>query len=126
MRVPGKEKLKMRFKGFIILGLCIIFLVGCAKGTENMNEDTVEQIKDFLMSQYEFGSENAVKGAAARLNSVGCGKPAGSVLVEDEDEVYVIELTDEKGNIFCFNIEHQGYIGPILNGDGDYLYTPID
>lgn len=96
------------------------------KEDAEMSEEVIEQIKSFLMENVSFGSESAVYGAASRLYEAGCSKAVGLSLVDDTDGVYMLELSDDKGQVFCFSIDHKGYIGPVRDKNGNYLYTPID
>ena len=78
------------------------------------------------MERLPFADENAVLGAAQRLNQVGCGLIAEIEVEEDDGRVYVLNLTDEEQNVFHTVMDYEGYIGPIQDEDGNYLYAPIE
>lgn len=85
-----------------------------------------EQNAALLMERLPFADENAVLGAAQRLNQVGCGLIAEIEVEEDDGRVYVLNLTDEEQNVFHTVMDYEGYIGPIQDEDGNYLYAPIE
>ena len=133
-------------KNIIVIGLCVLFFTGCTRFQNNTKENEVhnisgdvltqnedstgsdvsDKIAEFLMDAYEFESESAVKGAAERLYDAGCNIIISSQLIDASDDVYTIELIDINDKTFLFTIDHQGYIGPIQDKEGNYLYTPID
>lgn len=91
------------------------------------NKESVEiQIKEFLMQHLAFRSEDAVMGTAQKLSDAGCKTPVELLLTEDSDDVYVVQLKDQNNNVFLFNVSHDGYVGPIQDDQGNYLYAPID
>ena len=94
---------------------------------EEYNEqETIEYNHQFLMDKLKFESSDAVLGASTRLTECGVSKIAKLEVIDDSDYVYILRVTDNKGQTFKFNISYHGSIGPILDTQGNYLYTPID
>lgn len=94
---------------------------------EEYNEqETIEYNHQFLMNKLKFESSDAVLGASTRLTECGVSKIAKLEVIDDSDYVYILRVTDDKGQTFKFNISYHGSIGPILDTQGNYLYTPID
>ena len=78
------------------------------------------------METLSFSDEDAVLGAAQRLEQAGCGRITEIAVEEDDGRVYVLNLTDEEQNVFHTVMDYEGYIGPIQDEDGNYLYAPIE
>ena len=94
---------------------------------EKHNEqETIEYNYKFLMDKLKFESSDAVLGASTRLTECGVNKITNLEVIDDSDYVYILRITDDKGQTFKFNISYNGSIGPILDTQGNYLYTPID
>ena len=94
---------------------------------EKYNEqETIEYNHQFLMDKLKFESSDAVLGASTRLTECGVNKITNLEVIDDSDYVYILRVTDDKGQTFKFNISYNGSIGPILDTQGNYLYTPID
>ncbi|MBR1845302.1 MAG: hypothetical protein IJ792_01745 [Oscillospiraceae bacterium] len=85
-----------------------------------------EQNAALLMETLPFADENAVLGAAQQLEQAGCGPIAKIEVEEDDGRVYVLTLTDEEQKVFRTVMNYEGYIGPIQDEEGNYLYAPID
>ena len=73
-----------------------------------------------------FTDENAVLGTAQRLGQAGCGRITEIEVEEDDGRVYVLNLTDQNGHVFHTVVDYKGYIGPIQDEEGNYLYAPIE
>ena len=80
-----------------------------AEAADDRALEWAEQNAALLMETLSFSDEDAVLGAA-----------------QHDGRVYVLNLTDEEQNVFHTVMDYEGYIGPIQDGEGDYLYVPID
>lgn len=94
--------------------------------TKYNEQETIEHNHQFLMDELKFESSDAVLGASTRLAECGVSKITKLEVIDDSDSVYILRVTDDKGQTFKFNISYHGSIGPILDAQGNYLYTPID
>ena len=143
MRLMMKSK-KLRALAILIFSMNIL---GCGNTNENVevtnqqseetnnliddavnksDEEIVESIKSMLCNTFDFKSETAVLGSAQKLHNVGCCEPNKIELVNNDNDVYIIKVTDINGNEYSFTIDSNGYIGPITDKNGKDLYTPID
>lgn len=134
-------------KGLIAVLMSVIVLSGCgvSKTTEQgvvassqdttSKEDELNVVIDdevctsnvqIFMDKLTFTDKDAVLGSVQRLNSVGCGAITDIYIIEGSDNVYVLKVTDEDGDVFQITMDSTGYIGPIQDNDGNYLYMPID
>lgn len=66
------------------------------------------------------------KGTAELLSEVGCGAIQEIVEIEDDGKCYEVFVVDEAGQEFVFTMSYDGYPGYITDGDGNYLYIPLD
>ncbi len=96
---------------------------------EDINSEALEwteQNAALLMEALPFTDENAVLGTAQRLGQAGCGRITEIEVEEDDGRVYVLNLTDQNGHVFHTVVDYKGYIGPIQDEEGNYLYAPIE
>ena len=98
---------------------------------ESAEEQTAEK-KEFAYKEEnriffieELGmSENRAIGAAQMLEMVGCG-----TIVDYEDKIdgknaYTITLINTEGKKYFTSFDMDGFIGPIKDEAGEYLYAP--
>ncbi|MBO4981817.1 MAG: hypothetical protein J6C84_07980 [Lachnospiraceae bacterium] len=112
-------------KGIILACLlCLMgtLMTGCS---DDVNADIIEQNKTFLIQELGLEEDRAL-GAANTLEKAGCG-----LIVEYADKVvdqkaYSITLVNENGDKYYTAFDRNGYIGPIRDANGKYLYAPID
>ncbi len=97
-----------------------------AEAADDRALEWAEQNAALLMETLSFSDEDAVLGAAQRLEQAGCGRITEIAVEEDDGRVYVLNLTDEEQNVFHTVMDYEGYIGPIQDEDGNYLYAPIE
>ena len=83
-------------------------------------------MKSATWEQFDFESESAVLASAEILYESGCGEPQKIELVNHPEDVYILALSDIDGKVFHFTMDAQGYIGPVTDDDGNYLYSPMD
>lgn len=86
-------------------------------------------IAKYLYDHYDFedGAYAHIEdGAAKILNDAGCHKIVDSHIEESDDDVYCLYIKDEEDNEFYFSISIDGYIGPVMDGNGEYVYTPVE
>ncbi|MCC8150609.1 MAG: hypothetical protein LIO96_03915 [Lachnospiraceae bacterium] len=91
-----------------------------------MAADTqIEQNREFLMEQVGT-PENGTMGTAQLLAEVGCGIIREIDSAEDNGKSYIIVVTDDAGQQFLFTMGYDGYPGYIKDGEGNFLYMPVD
>lgn len=106
-------------------------------GTEHVNEinegkEQTEEVKGYIEENMNFFleklglSENRAKGAAQMLEKAGCG-----AIVDYEDKVdgknaYTITLINSEGKKYFTSFDDDGFIGPIKDEMGEYLYAPVE
>ena len=95
--------------------------------SENTEIDTerVEANKNFFMDELEL-SESRATGTANQLEQCGCGRIVELKDRIDGEKAYQITLVNDKGEKFYTSFDMNGFIGPIKNEEGNYLYAPID
>ena len=95
------------------------------QGTD-MNMEQIEFNTAFLMETPGFTDEHAVGGAAEHLQEAGCGFISSVEVIDDSNEVYSLKIIDENGQVLYADMEFEGYIGPIKDDKGRYLYAPVE
>lgn len=84
-----------------------------------------EKTIDFLMSELGL-NENRAKGAANILESAGASTIVGYENKIENKHAYSITLIGEDGEKYLTAFDYEGYIGPVKDENGNYLYAPVD
>lgn len=138
----------------MVTGILVLF--GCASTTEmpvettgnyeeytgteteylNDNEQTIKTLTEseeenmdanveFFLEELSL-SQTMAEGAAKILEKAGCGKIVNYENKTDAKNAYTITLINDKGDKFNTAFDLNGYIGPVKDEKGNYLYSPID
>lgn len=87
-------------------------------------EDQIDTNTKLVLSYMDV-SEDGVKGCMRRLQQLGCGKLV-KVEITDAEECYSLTLIDENDQKYYITLGYDGYLGIIKDGEGNYLYAPVD
>lgn len=133
-------------KTLIILVVICVLLCSCTKNEEkenkyakngisseikenteadNMSDKIVEYDKQFLMEELAINESMATSCANKLVNS-GCGRIVKYEDKLDDGKAYSVTLINEEGKKFYTAFDEKGFIGPIKDEKGEYLYAPID
>ena len=140
--------MKRKGVGILFAVTILVMLAGCEAGTNNSRslgelgtehvkeinegkeqteevEGYIEENMNFFLEKLEL-SENRAKGAAQMLEKAGCG-----TIVDYEDKVdgknaYTITLINSEGKKYFTSFDDDGFIGPIKDETGEYLYAPVE
>lgn len=91
-----------------------------------VDQELMEKNAKALEEAAEFTSKYAVRGAAQHLIEAGCGEIGSVEITEKGKNTYTLKITDKEGKVFVTVMDKEGYIGPIQDGDGNYLYAPVE
>lgn len=123
-----------------VLALNVIILVGCGQTdavvepnqiTESLeleekdDMETVDINVLFLQENLDL-SELRAKGAAQILSEAGCGEIIAYEDKVDGEHAYTVTLINSNGNKYYTAFDNSGFIGPVKDENGTYLYSPID
>ena len=87
--------------------------------------DVVRANVDLFIQTFN-ANESAATGAAQRLYRAGCGRILHVADVIEYDKAYSMTVTDEKGDTYKITISDEGYLGTVVDKDGNYLVVPVD
>ena len=109
--------------------------IGC-KGKSQTEKKTEEEGTMAELSVTEYNTkkfvdelevkENPAKGAAERLEEIGCSKIISLTDIDKSEGAYSMKICDDKGDIYQITMSYEGYLGVVRDKDGEYLITPID
>lgn len=88
-------------------------------------EDYMEQNILFFMEQLGL-SESRARGAAQTIEEAGCGLIVGYENKIESQRAYGITLINSEGDKFETDFSLEGYMGPIKDENGNYLYYTVD
>ena len=91
-----------------------------------VDQELLEQNAKMLAEAADFSSKYAVRGAAQHLMEAGCGEIGSVEITEQGKNTYSLKITDKDGKVFLTVMDKEGYIGPIQDEEGNYLYAPVE
>ena len=71
-------------------------------------------------------TESRAKGAAQMLEMVGCGTIVDYEDKNDGKNAYTITLINTEGKKYFTSFDMDGFIGPIKDEAGEYIYAPVE
>ena len=93
--------------------------------SEEQKEDYIEENRIFFIEKLGL-SENRAKGAAQMLEMARCGAIADYEDKIEGTNAYTITLINMEGEKYFTSFDMDGFIGPIKDEEGEYLYAPVE
>lgn len=94
------------------------------KVDEKETEELIKKNTDILLSYLDI-SKYGAEGCSQTLQQIGCHELV-KVEITDTEECYSLTLTDENDQEYYITLGYDGYLGIIKDGEGNYLYAPVD
>ena len=88
--------------------------------------NSIADVYQMLSSNLSVSDDNALMSAAKRLVDIGCLGIREISIKNETETAYTIAITDTGNKSFFTTIDKNGYIGAIQDGDGTYLYEPLE
>ena len=120
----------------IIVFVFAVFFAVFKKPKETIKEPSYPSFTEKAMSSINYNQvflmkklkikEKPARGAAEKLNAVGCQNIKKIEELDDSQNAYSMTLIDEENNCFYLTMSYEGYLGTVKDQNGNFLITPID